>query len=501
MRTFDRHATTLFLGLALVAGACSGGGDEAATTPITPVPTAASPDSGPDLSGLLNSPEAVSTTVTTTAAERADAEQFVQEFLTVYFEASANREWDAVYDASSNAFADVCSADEFAALTASFSAEPSAIEFVGDFDVSVVGDFATGRLEISDEVGTLPVEGLLAVAEADGWRVAINPCDVATKVASGDFSYPVIITTTTNATPISESADGAGETASVEAPIDPAVTLPDTAGVGDSATTTTVPDILGPPPIAGSTTTTTTLPPIPLSGAEQIEIEAVIRQFIAAEASQDYVSLYDAVPPLFTCSAGDTASALGSFPWSPTGVTFGTFDMIRGNVGHNDEAFATFDVTYLDSGETLTITDFGVWEWGGTWYAAVHPCKWTENTITHGAGNLKAVNYMDDILEVARVLYAGAGDYDIPTSTLNAMFIDEEIELVGTPDQAGVNVFAYVDLGPELHVVTQSSSGHWYCFVENAVTGAHFGASFLPDTIDTPNGCRSVTLTDPWSVL
>ncbi len=494
MRTVNRHATVVLLGLALVASACSGGGEEAATTPITAAPAAELPDAVGDalFDMLFQKPP---TTSTTTPEERVVAEAFVSDLTKTYFQAAAAGQWDAVYDASAVEFKDTCTPEEFSTVT-STAVEPVELTF-GTTDIQVVGDFATGSFEVSDDEGSLRVEGLLAYWEPDGWRMALDPCDVAGRVASGDFSYPVVLTTTTAVAEISPDADGAADTPSLEAPIDPAITLPEP----DASTTTTVPDILGPPPIGGTTTTTTTLPPIPLSAAEEIEIEAVIQQFIVAEATQDYVSLHAAVPPLFACTPADASLALDPFPWSPTGVTFGPFEMIRGNVGHSDEAFATFDVTYLDSGETLTITDFGVWEWGGTWYAAVHPCKWVLNAGEAGTANEQAVGFMEEILLVARDLYAGAGDYDIPTSTLNAIFIDDALDFVGTPDQAGVGTFAYVDGGQEVHVVTQSASGRWYCFVDNAVTGAHFGSSFLPNTIDTPAGCRSVTLAVPWSLL
>lgn len=502
MHTSRRVLAVVFV-FALAAAACSGGSETATSTPpITPIPLAASPDAPEDLSDLLESPEAVSTTVTASAFDRTAAEEFVSDLLVGYFEATAARDWDAVYEASSSDFHAACTVEDFAAVT-DFEFDSETVSFDGDFEVSVIGDFATGRIDVTDGGGTLPVEGLLAVAEDDGWRVMMNPCDVAARIASGSFSYPIIITTTTQAPPPepSTAADGSGETASVEAPIDPDITLPDTSGTGDAVTTTTVPDILGPPPIGGTTTTTTTLPPVPLTAAEKVEIEAVIKQFITAEAGRNYEDLHAAVPPLFSCTPADTAAALAAFPWSPTAVTFGSFEMERGNVDQGDEAFATFDVTYVDSGETLTITDFGAWEWGGQWYAAVHPCKWTDNAVEDGGQNLKAVTFMEEVLLTARALYDGAGDYDVPTSTLNAIFIDDDLQFVATPDQAGVGIFAYVNNDQEVLILTQSESEHWYCIVENATTGAHYGASFLPGTIDTVDGCLSVDLTTPWSVL
>lgn len=507
MHTSRRLAPSVLLSFALVAAACSGGGETAdSTPPVTPIPLAASPDIPEELAGLLESPEAEATTETSSPSDRVAAEDFVSDLLVGYFEATATRDWDAVYAASSTDFHGSCTPDDYAALT-DFDVAPEEVAFNGAFDVSVVGDFATGRIDVTDSGGTLPVEGLLAVAEEDGWRVMINPCDVAAKVGSGSFSYPIIITTTTEAPPPttvsdpSTAADGSGESASVEAPIDPEITLPDTGGTEDAVTTTTVPDILGPPPIGGTTTTTTTLPPVPLTAAEKAEIEAVIKQFVTAEASQDYALLHASVPPLFSCTPADTAANLAFYPWSPTAVTFGSFEMERGNVGQGDEAFATFDVTYLDSGETLTVTDFGAWEWGGEWYAAVHPCKWTDNTKEDGGANLQAVGFLEEVLLTARALYAGAGDYDVPTSTLNAIFIDDDLQFVATPDQAGVGVIAYVNNDQEVLILTQSNSEHWYCIVENAVTGAHFGASFLPDTVDTVGGCLSVSLASPWSPL
>jgi hypothetical protein len=468
MRTLYRRTTVLFLGLALVASACSSGGDAAETTPITPIPAAASPDTaGPDLTDLLAAPEAASTTATTSAADRAEAEDYVREFLTVYFEAGAARDWDAVYEASSQAFAGICPAEEYAQLTSSFAADPSDIEFVGEFEVSVVGDFATGRVDIADEGGTLPVEGLLAVVEADGWRVAINPCDVATKVASGDFSYPVIITTTT-------SELDAGGTPSDEAPIPDALT-----------TTTTTP----------GATTTTTIPGTPISAADRAEIEAVLRGFVTAHAAQDWVSLYASVPPLFSCTPASTADALAGFHFSPTAVAFGPMTI----TGADDEALATFDVTYLDSFETVTIEEFGVWEWGGTWYAAVHPCTTTDILAADGSSNLTATTLLEETLILARALYAGAGDYDIPTSALNE--ITDTASFVESATNAAPNVVAYDDADQEVLIVTQSGSGRWYCIAEDAALGAHYGSAFNLDTVDTLAGCRSVSLAVPWSAL
>ncbi len=158
-------------------------------------------------------------------------------------------------------------------------------------------------------------------------------------------------------------------------------------------------------------------------------------------------------------------------------------------------------MTYADSGETLVIEDFGAWLWGGEWYAAVHPCKWTDNQALAGASNDITIANMEAVLLVARDLYAAVGDYDIPNSTLNAMFYDEALTFVSTPDLAGVGVVAYMDMGQEVAILTQSAGGRWYCTVENALTGAHHGSAFLPATVDNPAGCTSVTLTNPWSLL
>ncbi len=158
-------------------------------------------------------------------------------------------------------------------------------------------------------------------------------------------------------------------------------------------------------------------------------------------------------------------------------------------------------MTYADSGETLLIEDFGAWLWGGDWYAAVHPCKWTDNEVLAGTSNAVTIGNMEAVLLVARDLYAAVGDYDIPNSTLNAMFFDEALSFVSTPDLAGVGVVAYMDMGQEVAILTQSASGRWYCTVENALTGAHHASAFLPATVDTPTGCSSVTLTNPWSLL
>lgn len=467
MRTVSRRLSVLLLALALLAGACSGGDDPGATPPITPVPNAASPDSGPDLSDILGSDQAPAGTATTTPADRLQVEQYLREFLTAYFEATAERDWDAVYAASSGAFADTCSPDDYTALVASSTAEKSEIEFVGGFDISVVGDFATGRLAISDEVGTLPIEGLLAVAEPDGWRVALNPCDVVAKVASGDVSYPIIITTTTV-----EAADSPAP--SDDAPIPP-----------DLTTTTTAP----------GATTTTTLGGTPLTASDRAEIEAVLEAFVIADAAQDWVSLYATVPPLFECTPADTAAALAGFHSSPASVAFGPMTI----TGADDEAFATFDITYLDSFETVTVSEFGAWEWGGTWYAAVHPCTGTENLVTAGGQNATAITLLEDTLLLARDLYDGAGDYDIPISALNE--ISTEAEFVESADEASNGIVAYDDTDQEVLIVTQSASGRWYCIAEDAALGAHYGSAFYLDTIDSLAGCRSVTLAVPWSTL
>ena len=138
-------------------------------------------------------------TSTTTPGERVEAELFVAELVKSYFEAAGARNWDVVYQASADDFLGACTAEEFYALAAS-AADPTDVAFSEQFDIHVVGDFATGRFEVTDSAGTLPIEGLLAVWEAEGWRVAINPCDVVAKVGSGDFTYPLIITTTVPAT-------------------------------------------------------------------------------------------------------------------------------------------------------------------------------------------------------------------------------------------------------------------------------------------------------------
>ena len=249
--------------------------------------------------------------------------------------------------------------------------------------------------------------------------------------------------------------------------------------------------------MGGSTTTTTTIPPTPLTGADKAEIEAVLKQFMIAEGSQNYVSLHDAVPPLFSCDATDTAADLATFHWSPTTLTFGDFEI----TGGNDEGYATFELTYADSGETLLIEDFGAWLWGGEWYAAVHPCKWTDNRVIDGIANDVTIVNMEAVLLVARDLYAAVSDYDVPNSTLNAMFYDESLLFVGTPDLASEGVVAYMDMGQEVVILTQSASGRWYCTAENALTGAHHGSSFLPSTADNPDGRRSIALSNPWSLL
>lgn len=487
MRIHSRLATALVVALSLVAAACSGGGDEAATAPVTTSPNAALPDAAAeqlfdmmfDQSGFS---QQSATTATTTPEQRLETEIFVEELVRVWFTAAAAREWDAVYEASASEFQAACTPGEYASITAA-AAEPIDIA-VESSEVQVIGDFATGSFKITDAEGSMRVEGLLAVWEADGWRVSIDPCDVATRVASGDFTYPIIITTTTLAPPPTENA-------TTEAAIPPELTTTTTAPTGGTTTTTSA-DITGPDPEGNGTTTTTTMPPIPLTAADEAAIEAVIKDFLTAEAGRDYVALHASVPPLFSCTAEGTALLLDEFHWSPTTVTYSDFTI----TGGNDEAFASFDITYADTGETLTVTDFGAWEWGDVWYAAVHPCKWAELEVTDGNANNFVIDLMNDTLVLARDLYDGAGDYDIPTATLNAL--SDEVEWVGTADLAGEGSIAYVDNDQEVLILTQSASDRWYCIAEDATLGAHYGTAALPSTIDTIAGCRSVTLTVPF---
>ena len=486
MRIHPRLVTLLLVALALVAASCSGGGDDNATTPITAPPTAALPDAAADaLADMLfddvfgpQSP----TTAITTPADRADAEAFVDELTRSFFLAAAARNWDSLYEAASAEFQAACAPERYAELTAG-APEPVEISF-GKADVQVIGDFATGSFEVIDDEGTLRVEGLLATWEAEGWRVTVDPCGVAERAATGEYNYPILLTTTTLEPP--PSADNP----TTDASIPPDLTTTSTTAVG--STTTTTADITGPDPEGEGTTTTTTLPPVPLTAADEAAVEAIIQQFITAEAARNYVSLHASVPPLFTCTAADTSLALDPFHWSPTTVTFGDFTI----TGGNDEAFATFDVTFGDTGETLTVTDFGAWEWGDVWYAAVHPCKWTDLEVIDGNANDFVIGLLNDTLGLARALYASAGDYDIPTATLNAL--SDDVEWVGTADQAGEGAIAYVDNDQELLIVTQSASGRWYCIAEDATLGEHYGTAALPSTIDTIAGCRGVTLTVPF---
>lgn len=483
MRTINRPATILMISLALIAGACSGGGDEAETTPITPAPAADLPDAvGDALFDLIFAKPP--TTSTTTPEDRVVAEAFISDLTMAYFEAAAARQWDAVYEASATEFKNTCTPEEFASATAA-ALEPVEIA-IDKADIQVVGDFATGSFEVTDTEGSLRIEGLLAYWEPDGWRMALDPCDVASRVAAGDFSYPVVLTTTTLA-----PADTAADNPTTEASIPPELTTTTTLATGGSTTTTTA-DITGPDPEGEATTTTTTLPPVPLTAADEAAIEAVVQQFLVAEAARDYVSLHGSVPPLFTCTPADTSLALDGFHWSPTTVTFSDFAI----TGANDEAFATFDITFTDTGETLTVTDFGAWEWGSVWYAAVHPCKWTDLEVLDGGANQFVIDLLNDTLTLARSLYASAGDYDIPTAALNAL--SEDVEWVGTADQAGIGTIAYVDNDQELLVVTQSNSGRWYCIAEDALLGEHYGAAALAPTVDTIPGCRAVTMSNPF---
>lgn len=485
MRISHRFATAL-VGLALVAAGCSGGGDEA-TSPITAPPSAALPDAAGDalldmvfdLSGERSGP-----TSTTTPEDRAAAEDFIDAMTRAYFEAAAAREWDAVYTAASTEFQQSCSPEDYAAVT-SVPSDPNPITF-GTTEVLVIGDFATGSFEVIDAVGTLRVEGLLAVWEADGWRIAIDPCGVAERAATGEYNYPVLLTTTTVEAP----PEAAAANPTTEASIPPELTT--TTAPAGGTTTTTAADITGPDPEGNATTTTTSIPPVPLSAADEAAIEAVVQDFLTAEAARDYSALHDSVPPLFSCTSADTAIALAPFHWSPTTVTFSAFTI----TGGNDEAFASFEITYADSGETLSVTDFGAWEWGGVWYAAVHPCKWAELEATDGSANQSVIDLMNDTVELARDLYDDAGDYDIPTAALNAL--DDTVTWVGTTDLAGEGSVAYVDNDQEVLILTQSASGRWYCVAEDATIGAHYGSAAQAATIDTIAGCRSVTLTNPF---
>ena len=474
--------TAVLLGFSLVAGACSGGNDSAATPPVTAAPTANLPDSAADaLFDLLF--ESSSPTSTTSPGDRAAAEVLVADLTRSYFLAAAAREWEAVYAASASEYQASCPPELYAQVT-NTAVEPIDITFESA-EVLVVGDFATGSFEVSDANGSFRIEGLLAYWEPDGWRMAIDPCGVAARVASGDFSYPVVITTTTlAAAPLPAGVDNP----TAEAPIPPELTTT-TAGTG---TTTTVADITGPNPEGEASTTTTSVPPVPLTAADKAAIETVVRKFMTAEAARDYAALHASVPPLFGCTALTTADDLSPYHWSPTTLTYSGFTI----TGANDEAFATFDVTFADTGETLTVTDFGAWEWGGVWYAAVHPCTWTNLEAEDGIANQFVIDLLNDTLALARTLYAGAGDYDIPTAALNAL--SDEVEWVGTTDQADVGKVAYVDNDQELLLFTRSDSGRWYCIAEDALLGEDYGSAALAATIDTIAGCRGVELTNPF---
>lgn len=485
MRIYSRFAIAVFACLALVAAGCSGG-DEA-TTPITAPPSAALPDAAGDalLDMMFDLPGGQSgPTTSTTPDERAETEIFIDQMTRAYFEAAAAREWDAVYEASAIEFQQSCPPEDFAALTA-VPSDPNPITF-GDAEVLVVGDFATGSYEVIDAVGTIRVEGLLALWGADGWRMAIDPCGIAERAATGEYNYPVVLTTTTLEAP----AENAAENPTTEASIPPELTT--TTAPAGGTTTTTAADITGPNPEGNATTTTTSIPPVPLTAADRVAIEATVQDFLSAEAARDYAALHASVPPLFSCTAADTSLALAPFHWSPTTVTFSDFTI----TGGNDEAFASFQITYADTGETLSVTDFGAWEWGGVWYAAVHPCKWTELEVIDGGGNQYVIDLMNDTVALARDLYDDAGDYDIPTAALNAL--DDEVTWVGTTDLAGEGSVAYVDNDQEVLILTQSSSGRWYCVAEDATVGAHYGSAAQAATIDTMAGCRSVTLANPF---
>lgn len=119
--------------------------------------------------------------------------------------------------------------------------------------------------------------------------------------------------------------------------------------------------------------------------------------------------------------------------------------------------------------------------------------------MTAGGQNATAITLLEDTLLLARDLYDGAGDYDIPISALNE--ISTEAEFVESADEASNGIVAYDDTDQEVLIVTQSASGRWYCIAEDAALGAHYGSAFYLDTIDSLAGCRSVTLAVPWSTL
>lgn len=465
MRTSARNWASLLLAFSLVAAACSSGGDS--EPPVYTVPP-----------GFGDDADNPATDTTTTTSVDPSGYSDPANAIVAYWEAVAAYDWTTAYQASSPQFADECNFGLYAAAAVEVAGEPRSLEF-SPIELSVINDLAFGQFSYDDGVGVLPIEGLLAVRVDSEWFAYANPCVALEQAATGGPSYPVVIIVE-DPTPTDNPTS--------DAPIPDSATT--TTTTPPSSTTTLLTD-----PPSDTPTTTTTIPPVvPLTAADQAEIELIVRQFVQAEAHQDWAVMYDSVPPLFgsVCTAEDIAANQSLYHYSASDVTFGEFTV----EGNDDEAFASFDVTYADTGETVTVNDFGAWEWGGVWYAAVEPCIYNDLLIANGLANDAAMGNLHSALALARQLYEDAGDYDIPIPTLEAL--EPGFPWVASSNLAEGGAVAYVNDGQQLLLVSQSFSGRWYCIAEEAGKPAVYASGAFAATVDTYAGCQSVTLANPW---
>jgi hypothetical protein len=468
MRISIRAWVSLAVVLALMATACSGGEDT--TTPSYTVPPGLSTSEIEE--GLEQLVEEMLSPPTGLPPNTEDPGYADPAAAVVgFWEATAAGQWDAAYASAAPHLAAGCDRREYDATASGLDDQTKELTF-STIELSVINDLAFGSFRVYDGTGTLPIEGLLAVQVDDAWYAYANPCEAVTEAATGGPSYPVVVTTV----PL------------IEATI-PAEATTTTVAVTTTTTSTTLPTE---PPLTVPTTTTTLPPVVPLTADDKASIELIIRQFMQADAKQDWMALYTSVPPLFSCTPAEIAAAQAPYHYSPTAVSFGPFS-IKGN---DDEAYATFDVTYADTGETINVVDFGAWEWGGNWYAAIEPCLYSELLGGNGLMNEYAMANLNSALELARALYVDAGDYDIPLATLEAL--EPSFPWVGTAADAENGAVGYVNDGQKLLLVSQSLSGRWYCVAEQAGQPAMYASAAYAATIDTFDGCRAVNLANPW---
>lgn len=464
MRTSHPRWAFLVLAFTLLAAACSGGGES--EPPVYTVP----PGFGDD----ADSPATDTTTSTIAATGHADPASAI----VAYWEAVAAYDWETAYSTASPQFADDCVYSLYETVAEGVTGEPTTLEFSA-IDLSVINDLGFGQFSYNDGVGVIPIEGLLAVRFDSVWFAYANPCHALERAATTGPSYPMVIIVE-DPTPTDNPTD--------DAPIPDSATT--TTTTPPSSTTTLLTD-----PPSETPTTTTTLPPVvPLSAADEAEIELIVRQFVQSEAKQDWAVMYDSVPPLFggVCTAEEIATAQAPYHYSPTDVTFGEFTI----EGNDDEAFASFEVSYADTGETVSVSEFGAWEWGGVWYAAVEPCLYSDLLEANGLANDTAMGNLHSALALARELYEDAGDYDIPIPTLEAL--EPGFPWVASSNLAEGGAVAYVNDGQKLLLVSQSVSGRWYCIAEEAGQPAVYSSGAFAATVDTFEGCKSVSLSNPW---